>query len=321
MSPQKKRIHRKKPEQQYSPTGRKTRTDQGKPRLTTRDRFTLTWVGEQYAMRYDQVQELLGQCAGHGATYEDEISDSATHNVLDHWKKGKWVHTRRLDETGQVWVWLTKKGLAALSLPYQYHHAPNLGEEKLKHVSAITEVRLEHDRGEPGTEWISERMLLQGTHRRQGDTRMHRPDAVFLTGNQVIAIEVELSRKAESLLSRILEALVRQHDYHGYAYHALKANVGEEEAQTQLPQAWCAYTHVCYFARPAIRRSLRRVRTTLVQNEILSRNEAERISVLWYPLPVTKKEFAQEADEEYASINLDEDTEMALEDQWEDHDA
>jgi len=36
---------------------------------------------------------------------------------------------------------------------------------------------------------------------------------------------------------------------------------------------------------------------------------------------VTDKEVAQEADEEYASVNLDEDTEMALEDQWEDHDA
>lgn len=321
MSPKKKRVHRKKLDQPYSPTGRKTRKDWGIPRLTTRDRFALTWIGEQYAMRFDQVQELLGRRAGHGATYEDEISESATYNVLAHWKKGKWVITRALDETGLLWVWLTKKGLTALSLPYQYHNAANLGEEKLKHLYAITDVRLEFDRGASGIEWNSERMLLQGTHRRQGSTRMHRPDAVLLNGDQLIAIEVELSRKAEPLLSGILATVLSQQDYHGYAYHALKAQVGEEKAKAQLPQARRCYTNVYYFARPTIRRYIRRVRSKLFQRGILFSNEAERISVLWYPLAVTNEELAQEQDEDCASMDLEGSEELFLEDQWREYDA
>jgi len=314
---QKKRIHRKKPEQQYSPTGRRTRHDRGKPRLTTRDRFALTWVGEQYAMRFDQVQELLGQRAGHGATYEDEIGDSATHNVLDHWKKGKWVDTRRLDETGQVWVWLTKKGLTALSLPYQYLHAPNLGEEKLKHVSAITDVRLEHDDGTPGTQWTSERTLLQGTHRRRGDARVHRPDAVLTIGDDLIAIEVELSRKTESLLSHVLLSLVQDRDYHGQAYHDLKAQKGEAAAQRECWYARCCYTCVFYFARPTIRQHIRRVLGKLVHRGDMSMDEAKRISLWWYPLSVTRKQIAQEDQERKAPLDLGEDTGMVFEDQWE----
>lgn len=312
MSPRKKRVHRKKRDQPYSPTGRKTRKDRGILRLTARDRLALTWIGEQYAMRFDQVQELLGRYAGHGATDEGELSESAIYNVIAHWKKGKWVHTRALDETGRLWVWLTKKGLTTLSLPYQYHNAANLGEEKLKHLYAITDVRLELDRGTSRVEWTSERMLLQGTHRRQGLTRMHRPDAVLFDGDNLIAIEVELSRKAESLLSGILATILSQQDYHGYAYHVLKAQVGEEKAKAQLPQARRFYTHVVYFARPTIRRYIRRVRAKLVQRGVLFSNEAERISVFWYPLAVTDEELAREQEEDRASLNLEGSEELFL---------
>jgi len=62
-------------------------------------------------MRLDQIQELLGQLAGHGAAHEDAISESATLNVIARWKQAGWVIAHRIDEAEPIWVWLTKKGL------------------------------------------------------------------------------------------------------------------------------------------------------------------------------------------------------------------
>jgi len=87
----KKHPRRRKQEHQSSPTGRKKRKDTSVPRLTSRDELALTWIGQQYAMRLDQIQELLGQLAGHGAAHEDAISESATLNVIARWKQAGWV--------------------------------------------------------------------------------------------------------------------------------------------------------------------------------------------------------------------------------------
>jgi len=107
----KQSVPRKKQECQSSPTGRKKRKDTSVPRLTSRDELVLTWIGQQYAMRLDQIQELLGQLAGHGAAHEDAISESATLNVIARWKQAGWVMARRIDVEEPQWVWLTKKGL------------------------------------------------------------------------------------------------------------------------------------------------------------------------------------------------------------------
>jgi len=111
---------RRKQDHQSSPTGRKKRKDTSVPRLTPRDALVLTWIGQQYAMRLDQIQELLGQLAGHGAAHEDAISESATRSVIARWKKAGWVMARRIDVEEPQWVWLTKKGLRRVKLSYQY---------------------------------------------------------------------------------------------------------------------------------------------------------------------------------------------------------
>ena len=270
-------------------------------------------------MRFDHIQALLGWMPGYGATHNDSISGSSTHSAVDRWKKAGWVEVGRLDEGKPLWVWLTKKGLACLNLPYQYHHPANLGQHQRDHLYAITCVRLEMD-GDKGAEWTSERTLLQGTHRRRGHERVHRPDAVFAQDDELIAIEVELSRKTPSLLSHILQSLLREHDYHGQVYHALKAEKGEKAAQEQSVRAWRQYTEIHYFAELPIRRYIRRVLTNLVQRGEISGEEAERIHVWWYPLAVTDEELAQEADEEDTSIEPDEDMHLFLDERRE-HDC
>src|SRR5688572_17692514 len=40
------------------------RRDKGLPQLTPRDRYVLTWIGEQYAVRFDTLEKLLGHMPG-----------------------------------------------------------------------------------------------------------------------------------------------------------------------------------------------------------------------------------------------------------------
>ena len=293
----KKHPRRRKQDHQSSPTGRKKRKDTSVPRLTSRDELVLTWIGQQYAMRLDQIQELLGQLAGHGAAHEDAISESATLNVIARWKQAGWVMARRIDVEELQWVWLTKKGLTRVKLPYQYQSLASVSEQDRKHLYAITDVRLDLDDGDERIEWTSERTLLQRTHRRRGQKRVHRPDAVFAFGNELIAIEVELSRKTESLLSDILVALLCERDYHGHAYHDLKAQLGEEQAQWRSPLAWRRYSKVYYYADPGIRKHIRSVLAKVIQEGHITEEHVQLVSLWWYPLTTTKQEIVQEQQE------------------------
>jgi len=309
MSPNKRSIPKRRhflkgPRVPYSPTGRKTRHDRDTIHLGPRDLLALTWIGQQYAMRLDHLQELLGRFVGHGATQQGQISKSATRSVIARWKQAELVEGRHIDSEEPMWVWLTKKGLKRVELPYQYHNPARLTPQDRIHLHAITEVRLRFDTGRHDMQWTSERTLLQGTRRPKGQTLIHRPDALLSFGDMHIAIEVELSRKTPSLLSHILVALVRDGEYHGQVYHDLKARVGADAAQACLPDAWHLFTLVCYVAPPSIRKQLRRVRATLVQQGRLSDEEAERILVKWYPLATTEAEMAQELQEDKEPMDL-----------------
>lgn len=179
--PHKKRSSTRKQisqKQQYSPTGRKKRADTNAIRLLPRDMMVLTWIGQQYAMRLDHIQELLGRLAGHDMTHENGMSESATRYVIARWKKVGWVQARRIDAQEPLWVWLTKAGLRRIGLTYQYQSLDALSKHDRDHLYAITAVRLGLDQGGEGTEWISERTLLQGVKRVTGLQRVHRPDAV-----------------------------------------------------------------------------------------------------------------------------------------------
>ncbi len=310
-------VPRKKREPHSSPTGRKTRKDRGVPRLTPRDALALTWIGQQYAMRLDHIQAVLGRHPGHGAAHEDQISESSTRSAIARWKKAGWVSTEGGHDKKPMWVWLTKQGLKRVKLPYQYHDLARLTPQDRIHLHAITEIRLRYDTGKQGTAWTSERTMLQGTRRPKGRTLIHRPDAILSFGDMHLAIEVELSRKTPALLSHILVALVRDGEYHGQVYHDLKARVGADAAQACLPDAWHLFTLVCYVAPPSLRKQLRRVRATLVQQGRLSDEEAERILIQWYPLATSEAEIAQERQEDHAPLPPEEDRWMFLDEERE----
>ena len=302
MSQKKKHSVSPKHQQQLSPTGRQLRKDRGGIRMKPRDRVALTWIAQQYAMHIEHIHLLLRQFPAQNGTHQIPLSKSSTYDIIRRWKQAAWVTVERGHDNEPMWVSLTKKGLTALSLSYQYHDLQAESTRDRKHLSAITEVRLSCEFMVQGLHWTSERTLLQGTRRRPGRELMHRPDAVLSSGTAHIAIEVELSRKTPSLLSHILVTLLREGDYQGQAYHDLKASRGAEAAQAQLPDAWHHYAQVWYFAPPSIRNHLRRVLATLVQQGHLSDEEAECVQILWYPLPITTEEVEQQQREKNAPV-------------------
>ena len=221
--------------------------------MTERDVFALRWIGQQYAVRLDQLQHLLGQRPGHGAVHEGVISESATRDVVTRWRKAGWVCMERLRANQPPWIWLTRKGIHKVDLSYIYQDLHSLNTQEREHLYAINEVRLQDGDVEEGSVWISERTLLQGVSRVKAKELPHRPDAVLYEDGEIIAIEVELSRKSIALLSNILVSLVHDEDYHGETYHDLKATVGMDKAQLLCQDDWKNYTSIDYYAPAPLR--------------------------------------------------------------------
>lgn len=95
---------------------RKRRADAGRVSFTERDRFALTWIGQQYALRLDHLQQLLG----YYARSEAPLGVGATRKLVARWGKAGWVEMERLREADPLWVWPTRWCLRNMRLPYTY---------------------------------------------------------------------------------------------------------------------------------------------------------------------------------------------------------
>lgn len=279
--------------------GRARRSDAGTTKLTTRDVWALTWIGEQYGIRLDHLCHLLGQRTGPGGREQGQVSDAAAHQVVMRWKKQGWIVTGCIQADAPMWVWLTQGGLRKVGLPYKPRQLTRLSVQELAHLYGINQVRL-YD-GED-TLWTGERSALHGIVRFKGHDLLHRPDGIMQDtdsdGRKTrTAVEVELAKKPTPLLREILLELLRGEDY-----ITRKAEVGVEQAQRTSQGMRSRYTQIYYYAPPGVRRNLRRVRTRVVEQGIVTQEEAERIYVWWYPLPGTDEERTEEEGEETRSF-------------------
>ena len=68
---------------------RKPRSDKGRVQLRERDLTSLRWIAEQYAVRLDQLRNLLGRDAGRGAKEKGVISENAVRLVVSRWKRAR----------------------------------------------------------------------------------------------------------------------------------------------------------------------------------------------------------------------------------------
>jgi len=80
---------------------RKPRRDKGTRLMTMRDLWVLRWIGEQYAIRFDQLQQLLSREPGHHsldkAPGSHGVTDSAVDQVIRRWLlEPAWVMYERI---------------------------------------------------------------------------------------------------------------------------------------------------------------------------------------------------------------------------------
>lgn len=172
-------------------SGRRRRSDFGSMRLSGRDAQLLLLIGEQYAITVEQLASLIGR------------THRTARWLRDRWQKAGWVAGRQLEAGGPSYIWLTRQGTRVALSPYRTWE-PNLA--LAAHIEAVTEMRLLLERRLQLGEWQSERTLAK-TYGRRSKTRLHLPDAVLVTPQARIAVEVELSLKSRARLETIVADL------------------------------------------------------------------------------------------------------------------
>jgi hypothetical protein len=182
--------------------------------MTPRDHCTLTWIAEQYAVRFDHLQRLLSRHPGHTNAAQKPspqgISASAVEQVLARWLQDPaWVEYRRFNR-GPGWITVSPYGLEVIDAPYARHL---LKESSTTHLYAINRVRLDIEARHPEWQWTSERTLrFQSLPRGRGMKIPHVPDGeVWLNQQQAVGVEVELTAKSDADTSHILNGLLARY--------------------------------------------------------------------------------------------------------------
>lgn len=94
---------------------RKPRSDRGS-RLTERDHKALSWIGQQYAVRLDQLQLVLARLSEPGdyATKPKEkgrLTQKRTMDLVRRWERLGLVNYCWFLHADPAWVWLSSEGL------------------------------------------------------------------------------------------------------------------------------------------------------------------------------------------------------------------
>jgi hypothetical protein len=161
--------------------------------VSRRDLDVLGWVGEQYAVRTDQLGAFL------------DCTPRTVQRLLSRLREQRLAEVRRVLADEPAWVNPTLKGLRAAGLSFAAWR-PTLG--LLAHVAAVTDVRLHVQSRSPESEWVCERVLA----REKRSPQEHLADALVLLNGRRIAVEVELTVKSKRRTRTIIEELVGRYD-------------------------------------------------------------------------------------------------------------
>lgn len=167
---------------------RKKRSDKGSIKITERDLFVLRFIGEQYAVRQDQLARLLKRPA------EGVLSDSATRAVVARWEKAGLTDSRKVIADEPRFIWLARRGLDEVGLAFK-PWAPTAAS--LAHIFWTNQVRMHTEERHPHSSWRSERELRKGRVMQSiGSTQSHEVDAEIHLPEGIVAVEVELTPKS-----------------------------------------------------------------------------------------------------------------------------
>lgn len=189
----------------------------------------LSWVGEQYAIRFDHLQKLAGNLSHHPqAVTANGLNYNATYRIVTRWVKAGLVERTKIFAKDPLWVWLTTAGLNAVGLDNTYRH-PAIS--RLAHIHAVNAVRLRvEERVGDKARWICER---EANAFRKVQRKKHKVDGELEYRDGVtVAIEVELTQKRRTRLNAVLRELKHDYDTVWYfatndCYQAIKNAIGK----------------------------------------------------------------------------------------------
>lgn len=167
---------------------RPVRRDAGQMRWTERDLVVLPWIGEQYAVRLDQLHALLSR-QPLGTTKENgRVAQTTVRHCLERWRRTGVAQYMALMVGEPGWVWLTREGQRLAGLEYPFW---TLSLSHLDHLYASTQARLWVETQLPEAWWRSERALRSEQAWVEAGGRLgHRPSAEVLIEGQARAVEV-----------------------------------------------------------------------------------------------------------------------------------
>jgi hypothetical protein len=183
----------------------------GAPRLNAAEMSALSWLSEQYAARVDQLAQWVRRSPRSAQRYLQRLG------TLD------LTRARPLLHGAPAWAWVTDRGARLAGGGYRAW-TPRFG--RLAHVAAVNEVRLRLRDEEPEAVWICERALARSLE--PGEPR---PDALLLSGERELAVEVELIPKAASRLAARLDGLARCYD--GAIYYCAPSTLKQLDAMRE----------------------------------------------------------------------------------------
>lgn len=188
-----------KEEEERSGLVRSERSDKGSIKITERDLAILRFVGEQYAVRMDQLARLLKRPA------EGSLSDSATRAVVARWEKAGLTSSRKVIADEPRFVWLTRSGLHEVGLAFK-PWAPTV--VSLAHLYWTNQVRLYVEHRHPELVWKPERQMRMGKAVQTiSEPSSHIADAELHTPRTVVGVEVELTSKSAPRREAIMRIL------------------------------------------------------------------------------------------------------------------
>lgn len=205
----------------YSPISKSRRSHRphinAGPQITPRLEDFMRILGQSGALRYDQVQRWFARLSPEPGRMKlpGKLSAERTRKILRPWLDEELFYYRVIFARQKAWLWLSQKGLKYTGLNLRYYEP---SPASLPHLHAVNEVRLLLADRRPGDTWRSERELRVELNSTTGETRRHLPDAELCTDKGIIAIEVELTIKAEKRLREILLDLASNNRYYTIWY-------------------------------------------------------------------------------------------------------
>lgn len=204
--------------------------------LTQRDLDTLRWIGEQYAVRLDQLQRILGAQPGGETQIPGQLSESATRVWLTRMKLLDALDMEKPFRAIPAFVWLRPAGLRLVELEYKYLKP---AVTTLNHHYWCNEVRLFLAVRRKEEPWKSERQL-RTEHAQASANKSHHlpdlPDAELLTAKGALAVEVELSEKQAIRLNDVIYRRIAQ--YYTTWYFCTPQTAPGVEAVRQKLEPW-----------------------------------------------------------------------------------